>query len=77
MGVEIADPTPFAMAFDDPALEVHPFVVTRWVGEPANVAPDEHDELRWFTVDEIASLTLADPAMLPGVRRAVHQAAPH
>lgn len=77
VGVEIADPTPFAMAFDDPTLEVHPFVVTRWVGEPANVAPDEHDELRWFTVDEIASLTLADPAMLPGIRRAVHQAAPH
>ena len=75
MGIEIADPTPFAMAFDDPTLEVHPFVVTRWAGEPANVAPDEHDELRWFTVDEIASLTLADPSMLPGFRRAVHQAA--
>jgi hypothetical protein len=34
------------MAFDDPTLEVHPFVVTRW-------------------------------AMLPGIRRAVQQAAPH
>ena len=51
-------------------------LVARWVGEPANVAPDEHDELRWLTVDEIASLTLADPAMLPGIHRAVHQAAP-
>lgn len=37
----------------------------RWRGEPANLCPDEHDELRWFAADDIASLDLAHPAYPP------------
>ncbi len=37
------------------------FVVTDWQGEPSNTAPDEHDDLAWFTANEIADLQLAHP----------------
>ena len=35
--------------------------VTRWQGEPANLATDEHDEVRWLTPADLSSLRLADP----------------
>ncbi|PFG65616.1 hypothetical protein B0O41_0382 [Propionibacteriaceae bacterium ES.041] len=40
-----------------------------WVGGPVNLAPDEHDDLRWFEPAELAGLTLADPAAMPDVMR--------
>ena len=64
------------MTFDDPTLDMHAFLVTRWDGEPLNVEPEEHDDLRWFRPDELAGLTLADPASLPSILRAVSSAAP-
>lgn len=50
------------VAFPDffPSAETHVFVVTGWTGEPANLALDEHDDLRWFTADEVAGLHVAD-----------------
>ena len=33
-----------------------------WSGTPANYAPDEHDEIGWFTEREARSLRLADEA---------------
>jgi hypothetical protein len=35
-----------------------------------NHAPDEHDEVRWVTSDEIAGLALAHPAYVELLRRA-------
>lgn len=43
LGVRAHDPLPIPMTFDDPDLDVHAFLVTRWDGEPVNAAPDE----RW------------------------------
>ena len=77
LGVVIHDPRPIDLEFDHPSLEMHAFVVTQWEGEPVNVAPDEHDDLRWFRPDELAGLTLADPAGLPSIVRAVDLAAKH
>ena len=35
----------------------HVFAVTAWTGgQPSNVC-DEHSEIRWFTLDELAALT--------------------
>lgn len=48
IGVVVDDPTPFDVTIDDPALEPHAFLVTRWSGEIANCAPEEHDGLGWF-----------------------------
>jgi 8-oxo-dGTP diphosphatase len=53
----------------DPAVEVHGFVVTVWSRPVNNLAPDEHDDLRWFSAHELTSLTLTDPAILPVVLR--------
>ena len=71
LAVDIDDPVPFDLGFDDPSLQMHAFLVTRWTGDPVNAAPGEHDDLRWFRPDEVSRLTLADPASLPGIVRAV------
>ena len=62
------------MSFNDPTLDVHAFLVTRWDGEPANTAPREHDDLRWFRPPELAGLKLADPAALSSILSAVRVA---
>lgn len=33
--------------------EVSVFVVSGWVGEPTNAAPDEHSEIRWFATGKM------------------------
>lgn len=67
LGIRIFNPRPIPMAFTDPAIEMHAFVVERWDGEPVNAAPDEHDQLGWFGPSELAQLTLADPASLQDI----------
>jgi len=32
------------------------WVVEQWEGTPANLAPDEHDEIRWFRPEELPAL---------------------
>lgn len=44
-------------------LELHAFVVDRWEGTPANLAPEEHDDLAWFGPEELACLRLAHPSL--------------
>ena len=75
LGVTIRDPRAIPMTFDDPTLDVHAFLVTRWEGEPVNAAPEEHDDLRWFRPTELAELNLADPAALASIQSAVLLAA--
>jgi len=40
------------------------WVITSWSGEPANLAVDEHDELRWVAAEELPHLDLAHPEYL-------------
>ncbi len=75
LGVNVHDPRPIPMTFDDPTLDLHAFLVTRWDGEPVNAAPEEHDDLRWFRPTDLAELTLADPAALASIQSAVQLAA--
>lgn len=70
LGVEIEAFALYEVRVMDPEVTMHAFLVTRWRGEPANVAPEEHDDLGWFTADEIARLTLADPASRAGLQAA-------
>lgn len=37
---------------EEPAL-LSAWLVRDWQGEPANVAPEEHDDLRWFDIDKL------------------------
>jgi hypothetical protein len=42
-------------------LIVHFYLVTAWAGRPVNRQPEEHSEIRWFTLEQAAQLDLADP----------------
>lgn len=67
LNIRIRDPRPIPMTFTDPTIKMHAFVVDRWEGEPVNATPDEHDDLGWFELDELAQLKLADPASLQDI----------
>jgi 8-oxo-dGTP diphosphatase len=40
---------------EEPAL-LSAWLVREWNGSPANVAPEEHDEIGWFGLDELPPL---------------------
>jgi mutator protein MutT len=44
-----------------PELTVHLYLVTAWRGEPANLQPEEHSTIDWFSLTEAIQLDLADP----------------
>lgn len=71
IGVHVHNPVSIPMTVEDPALEMHAFLVTHWEGEPVNAAPEEHDDLRWFRPSDLETLKLAHPAGLPNVLKAV------
>jgi len=37
---------------EEPAL-LSAWLVRDWQGTPANLAPEEHDDIRWFDIDEL------------------------
>lgn len=47
---------------DDGGLDLHLWVLTTWAGEPRNLDPEEHDDLRWVTREDLPSLRLAHPS---------------
>lgn len=62
LGIEIHRASPLKLGCSNPRLAKHAFLVTEWSGAPTNRAPEEHDDLGWFTAAELASLTMSDPA---------------
>jgi len=74
LGVHVHDPLPIPMTVNDPTLDMHAFLVTRWVGEPVNAAPEEHDDLRWFRPSDLADVKMAHPESLPSILSAVQVA---
>lgn len=67
IGVTVVAMRPLPLETPDPGLDLHGFLVTDWLGVPTNLAPDEHDDLRWFTSDEVLELPLALPVNLPRI----------
>lgn len=55
-------------------LQLSVWRIDTWLGEPVNAAPDEHDEIGWFSLTGALALTLAHPGYpallreLPGLR---------
>jgi mutator protein MutT len=39
------------------AVRFSAWIVKQWEGTPANAAPEEHDEIRWFRPEELPPLT--------------------
>jgi 8-oxo-dGTP diphosphatase len=65
LGIVIAAP------LGPPVQEVHAgtvdmqiWLIEAWTGSPANVAPDEHDAIAWFTEDALGDLSLAHDTYL-------------
>lgn len=57
---------------DDPQLPDGAFtlfLVDDWVGVPSNNSPEEHTEIRWFSLDEVERLPLAHPAYVSLITR--------
>lgn len=62
IAVEITAWVPVDVHLDAPDLLAHAFLVTQWTGQPMNAAPEEHDQLGWFSSGEISTLLLAHPS---------------
>ena len=45
-----------------PTVSMSVFVVDSWTGTPQNADPEEHDDIRWFSLADLESLDLADAA---------------
>lgn len=71
VGVQVHDPLPIPMVVADTNLDMTAFLVMRWTGEPVNAAPEEHDDLRWFSPSELGQLKLAHPETLPDILGAI------
>lgn len=72
LGLELRPPlgSPFEELSDaSAALEMTIWLID-YLGEVVNRAPDEHDELRWVTSDEITGLALAHPSYVELLERA-------
>jgi 8-oxo-dGTP pyrophosphatase MutT (NUDIX family) len=52
-------------------LELNLFVIDSWDGEPQNMAPEEHDDIRWVAPDEMDDLDLANRSYVQLLRRAL------
>lgn len=51
-------------------LRLHIYLVDEWWGEPSNRAVDEHDEIKWISVDEVAEFDLAHGSYVEMLERA-------
>jgi 8-oxo-dGTP diphosphatase len=45
-------------------VEMGIWFVGSWNGTPANLAPEEHDAIAWFTAEELTALEMAHPSYL-------------
>lgn len=55
----------------NPDLDIEVWAVTSWKGGIINAAPEEHDQIAWFTAPEVETLDLADPGVAVACRRAL------
>ena len=72
--MRIHKPQPIPMTVSDPHLDMHGFLVTDWVGEPVNAAPEEHDDLRWFRPSDLAAVRIAHAESLSSILSALRVA---
>jgi mutator protein MutT len=59
------------LAVHDGDVHLVLYAVRAWDGEPRNLQPHEHDELRWFAAAEVGGLRLAHPSYADVVQRLV------
>lgn len=65
LGVDVdvpGRPADRVLTDDETGLRLSIWRVDEWRGEPANLAPDEHDAIGWFRLADLDDLALADDA---------------
>ncbi|HUE05448.1 MAG TPA: NUDIX domain-containing protein [Bryobacteraceae bacterium] len=63
VGIEVANPPDYPFrVIDGEGFRVMIWTITSWTGTPINRATNEHDDLRWVTLDELEDLLLAHPS---------------
>jgi 8-oxo-dGTP diphosphatase len=67
LAVNIGDPR-LLTQFTTEGLDLTLFLVPAWAGEPVNAAPEEHQDIGWFTASQVPDLALADPRLAPLLR---------
>jgi hypothetical protein len=65
LGIDIAPPPGLPMQdVHADTFDMHIWLIEAWMGSPANVAPEEHDAIAWFTEDVVGRLCLAHDSYL-------------
>lgn len=52
-------------------FELQVWITSQWTSSPSNCAPHEHDEIGWFTAEDVLSLQLADPGYCSWIAEAL------
>ena len=73
LGIEIAGPYPELARWVTDDEDITFVLIRHWEGIPQNHAPEEHDDLQWFTLAEALDLKLPDPRYPDLLRRALLQ----
>jgi 8-oxo-dGTP diphosphatase len=68
LAIVIQQPGPELVQVVDPEFTLRIWLVDKWVGNPVNASPAEHDDLGWFDVREVAGLRLAHSGYLTLIR---------
>jgi 8-oxo-dGTP diphosphatase len=60
LGIEVEQPAGPALGeLHGETFSMQIWLIEAWTGTPVNTAPEEHDDLGWFTGEEIGRLRLA------------------
>jgi 8-oxo-dGTP diphosphatase len=65
LGIVIVEPAELdAVRIVTSEFDLSVWVIGHWAGQPGNAAPREHDEMSWFSLDQLSRLQLADASYL-------------
>jgi 8-oxo-dGTP pyrophosphatase MutT (NUDIX family) len=65
LGIVIVEPAESdAVRVVTSEFDLSVWVIGQWAGQLGNAAPGEHDEVSWFSLDQVSSLHLADASHL-------------
>lgn len=68
LGIRIQQPGPELRRVVEPEFSLRIWLVERWVGDPVNASPAEHDDLQWFDYRAASGLQLAHTSYLSLIR---------
>ena len=76
LGIQIQQAGPELVRIVEPGFALRIWLVERWVGDPVNASPSEHDDLGWFDVSQVSDLPLAHSGFRSLIRDTLARLAP-